>query len=121
MPLHGLGNCELSAAATTFAVASVALLFIVAAAVDVSRWCAERATIQAIHAGSVQQEAETGQIDKSYADNFFRAGLQNSAAANSIEALTCSTKNSSLTCSASGKIPMMRVIALTRLAKPPAR
>lgn len=95
--------------AVIFAIVAVALLLMAGAAIDFSRWGAERASMQAALDNTVMAAVKSNRTDSKYVNAVFRANfLVNSINENPAEAaptVSCSTEESTLTCTASEPLP----------------
>ncbi|MCL2713928.1 MAG: pilus assembly protein TadG-related protein [Alphaproteobacteria bacterium] len=122
MRFSALRRCESGSVLTTFAVTTVALLILLAVAIDFSRWNSERAALQSALDSTVLAAVKAGQTNVTYANSFFKASVQGTTAENLIDAiptLACDTKDSTFSCTANGTVPTMTVGAFTGIKKLP--
>lgn len=91
-----------------FAIAAVVLLFLVGAAVEVWRWNAGQASMQAALDRSVLLAVQNNRMTDEYANAIFRTGFAGTVAASSLEAapiLSCEQELPAFSCSASASLP----------------
>jgi len=110
---------ESGSVTVTFAVVAVALLLMAGAALDFSRWGAERASMQAALDNTVLAAVKSKQTHSEYASAVFQANfLANTISENASEAVStfsCSSENSTFRCTASGHIPTTLIGAFTSI------
>jgi len=114
---------ESGSVVVTFAIVAVALLLMAGAALDFSRWGAERASMQTALDNTVMAAVKSKQTHTEYANAVFRANLLantiNENAAEAVSTLSCNSENSTFSCTASGHIPTTLIAAFTNIKKLP--
>jgi len=118
-----LARDESGSVVVTFAIVAVVLLLMAGAALDFSRWGVERASMQAALDNTVLAAVKSKQTHTEYANAVFRANLLantiNEDVAEALSTLSCSTENSTFSCTASGHIPTTLIAAFTGIKKLP--
>ena len=114
---------ESGSVVVTSAIVAVALLLMAGAALDFSRWGAERATMQTALDNTVMAAVKSKQTHTEHANAVFWANLLantiNENAAEAVATLSCSCDNSTFSCAPSGHIPTTLIAAFTNIKKLP--
>jgi len=121
--LARFGNDESGSVVIIFAVAAVVLLLMAGAAIDLSRWGAERASMQAALDNTVLAAVKSNQTDDKYVNAAFRANFLintiSENAASAVPAVSCKTEDSTFSCTASEYLPTTFIGAFSTVKKLP--